>query len=63
MITLNFDEFGRTHVSEKKFFEYVEQKKQRGDYYLDCTDWILYKNAGGCTLARYDRKGKFGEIF
>ena len=60
MTALDFNDRGQANVSFSEFNNYMNERKEHGDYTEEKDGITYYYNGGGCLLARYDNNEGYG---
>lgn len=63
MTALNFNDIGQANVSFSEFNNYMNERKEHGDYTEEKDGITYYYNGGGCLLAKYDNNEGCGIIY
>ena len=60
MTALDFNDRGHANVSFSEFDNYMNERKEHGDYTEEKDGITYYYNCGGCLLAKYDNNEGYG---
>ena len=60
MTALDFNDRGQANVSFSEFNNYMNERKEHGDYTEEKDGITYYYNGGGCLLAKYDNNECYG---
>ena len=60
MTALDFNDRGQANVSFSDFDNYMNERKEHGDYTEEKDGTTYYYNCGGCLLAKYDNNEGYG---
>ena len=60
MTALDFNDRGQSNVSFSEFNNYMNERKEQGDYTEETDGITYYYNGGGCLLAKYDNNEGYG---
>lgn len=60
MTALDFNDRGKANVSFSEFDNYMNERKEKGDYTEEKDGITYYYNGGGCLLAKYDNNEGYG---
>ena len=60
MTALDFNDRGHANVSFSEFDNYMNERREHGDYTEEKNGITYYYNCGGCLLAKYDNNEGYG---
>ena len=60
MTALDFNDRGHANVSFSEFDNYMNERREHGDYTEEKDGITYYYNCGGCLLAKYDNNEGYG---
>ena len=60
MTALDFNDRGHANVSFSEFDNYMNERREHGDYTDEKDGITYYYNCGGCLLAKYDNNEGYG---
>ena len=60
MTALDFNDRGHANVSFSEFDNYMNERREHGDYTEEKDGITYYYNFGGCLLAKYDNNEGYG---
>lgn len=60
MTALDFNDRGQANVSFSEFDNYMNERREHGDYTEEKDGITYYYNCGGCLLAKYDNNEGYG---
>ena len=60
MTSLDFNDRGHANVSFSEFDNYMNERKEHGDYTEEKDGITYYYNCGGCLLDKYDNNEGYG---
>lgn len=63
MTELDFNDRGQANVSFSEFDNYMNERKEQGDYTEEKDGITYYYNGGGCLLAKYDNNEGYGVTY
>ena len=63
MTAKDFNDRGQTNVSFSEFNDYMNERKEQGDYTKEKDGITYYYNSGGCLIGNYDNNEKYGVTY
>ena len=63
MTAMDFNDRGQANVSFSEFDNYMNERKEQGDYTKEKDGITYYYNNGGCLIGKYDSYENYGVTY